>query len=199
MTAEETYSGASLDDALSRACGALRARVEELRYEVVSESAGGEVTIAAGLDPLAVLGLFLSEMFRAGGLELKVQLHSGDEAMEGELSGADLRLLTNGGGRGLDALQYLCNRVVGRRLSETPPVHLDSDGFKARRAHQLREQAESAADEALRRERPVVLGPLTPAARREIHLALADDPAVETSSDGQGFLKRVVIRPRRRR
>ena len=42
-------------------------------------------------------------------------------------------------------------------------------------------------------------GLMTPAARREIHLALADDPGVETESDGEGFLKRVVVRPRRRR
>ena len=43
------------------------------------------------------------------------------------------------------------------------------------------------------------MGLMTPAARREIHLALADDPGVETESDGDGFLKRVVVRPRRRR
>jgi spoIIIJ-associated protein len=107
--------------------------------------------------------------------------------------------LTATGGRGLDALQYLCNRVLNRRLSDHRPVHLDCDGFKARRAHKLQERAEAAADEALRRGAPVTLGPLTPAARREIHLALADDPGVETESDGEGFLKRIVIRPRRRR
>ena len=38
----------------------------------------------------------------------------------------------------------------------------------------------AAADEAVRTGREVVIGPLTPAARREVHLALADDPAVET-------------------
>ena len=59
--------------------------------------------------------------------------------------------------------------------------------------------AEAAADEALRTRSPVVMGLMTPAARREIHLALADDPGVETESDGDGFLKRVVVRPRRRR
>jgi spoIIIJ-associated protein len=79
------------------------------------------------------------------------------------------------------------------------PVHLDTDGFKARRAEKLRDRAENAADQVVRKNAPVVLGPLTPAARREIHLALADDPDVETESDGDGFLKRLVVRPRRRR
>jgi spoIIIJ-associated protein len=199
MSEEGRYRGTTLDEALTEACADLRARVGELHYEVVAEEEGRPVEIHAELDPVAVLGLFLSESFRAGELDLKAHLTVGEEVLDCELSGEDSRYLTNTGGRGLDALQYLCNRVLNRRLPRHSPVHLDTDGFKARRAEQLRDRAESAADEALRRRRPVVLGPLTPAARREIHLALADDPGVETSSDGEGFLKRIVIRPRRRR
>jgi spoIIIJ-associated protein len=198
MSTAQRFVGGNLDLALSAASEALRARLEELRYEVV-ESDGQETVVEAELDPVAVLGLFLSETFRAGGLDLSVQLELGDEAMEGELRGADVGVLTAAGGRGLDALQYLCNRILNRRLMQHLPVHLDCDGFKDRRASKLQERAEAAADEALRRGAPVTLGPLTPAARRDIHLALADDPGVETESDGDGFLKRIVIRPRRRR
>ena len=199
MNEDGTYRGATLDEALSNACTALRSRVGELHHEIVEDAAEDAVVIRAEVDPAAVLGLFLSETIRAGELEMTAQLTLGEEALEGELSGLDLRILTNSGGRGLDALQYICNRVLSRRLSNHPPVHLDTDGFKQRRAQQLRERAEAAADEAVRHRSRVVLGPLTPAARREIHLALADDPGVETESDGEGFFKRVVVRPRRRR
>jgi spoIIIJ-associated protein len=198
MTAGATFSGATLDEAVSRACSELRSRLGELRYEVVADAEGGGVAIQAEVDPVAVVGLFLAESFAAASLDLKVRLSEGEEGLVGELSGEDLGLLTGSGGKGLDALQYLCNRVLNRRLAEHPPVHLDSGGFKARRARQLKERARAAADEAVRRGQPVVIGPLTPAARREVHLALVDHPAVETESDGDGFLKRVVIRPRRR-
>jgi spoIIIJ-associated protein len=199
MSQDGTFRGATLDEALSSACGELRARVGELYYEVQPEAEEEGVVICAEVDPVAVLGLFLSETFRAGDLDLTAQLTPGEESLDGELSGGDQRILTGSGGRGLDALQYLCNRVLTRRLPGHLPVHLDTDGFKARRAVQLRERAEAAADEAIRKRSSVVLGPLTPAARREIHLALADDPGVETESDGEGFLKRLVIRPIRRR
>ncbi|GEM_PF-1410637 len=199
MTAPRTFRGANLDEALTVACAELRARVGELRYEVVSEGGGNGVELAAEVDPVAVLGLFLSESFRAGALDVSAQLEVGEESLAGELGGTDLHLLIGGGGRGLDALQYLCNRVLTRRFSHHMPVHLDTQGFKERRAQQLRERASSAADEAVRTRTQVVIGPLTPAARREIHLALADDPGVETFSDGEGFLKRVVIRPVRGR
>jgi spoIIIJ-associated protein len=199
VTAPRTFRGANLDEALTVACAELRARVGELRYEVVSEGGGNGVELAAEVDPVAVLGLFLSESFRAGQLDVSAQLEVGEESLDGELKGTDLHLLIGGGGRGLDALQYLCNRVLTRRFSHHPPVHLDTQGFKERRAQQLRERASAAADEAVRTRTQVVIGPLTPAARREIHLALADDPGVETFSDGEGFLKRVVIRPVRGR
>ena len=198
MTTSKSYHGASLDEALSAASSGLNARLEELHYDVVEDGVD-TVVVEAEVDPVAVLGLFLSETFRAGALDITAHLTVEEDALEGELEGQDLRYFTSSGGRGLDALQYLCNRVLNRRLSEHIPIHLDSDGFKERRAKKLQERAESAADEAMRRGAPVILGPLTPAARREIHLALADDPGVETDSDGDGFLKRLVIRPRRRR
>jgi spoIIIJ-associated protein len=192
------YRGETLDAALSAACAALNARIGELRYEVEDAHDGG-VVVSAEIDPVAVLGLFLSETFRAGDLDLVVRLDETEDALEGELEGADCGILTAAGGKGLDALQYLCNRVLNRRLERHLPVHLDTDGFKDRRSLQLQDKAEEAADEALRTRAPVVMGLMTPAARREIHLALADDPGVETESDGEGFLKRVVVRPRRRR
>ena len=199
MSGGRSYRGANLDEALSAACTGLRSRMEELHYEVVEEAGDEGVEIEAEVDPVAVLGLFLSETFRAGDLDITARLVVGEDALEGELEGSDLRFFTASGGRGLDALQYLSNRVLNRRLTERLPVHLDADGFKERRALQLQERAEAAADEALRRGAPITLGPLTPAARREIHLALADDPGVETESEGDGFLKRVVVRPLRRR
>jgi predicted RNA-binding protein Jag len=187
-----------LDEALSRASAGLRARLGELRYEVGEDEDGGRVAIRAEVDSIAVVGLFLVETCRASELDIKVGLREGADGLEGELSGEDVRLLTASGGQGLDALQYLCNRVLNRRLAEHPPVRLDCAGFKARRARQLEERARAAAEEVSRRGSPVVLGPLTPAARREVHLALANHPAVETESDGEGFFKRVVVRPRRR-
>lgn len=192
------FRGETLDAALSEACSALRARFGELRYDVGATDSEG-VVVEAELDPVAVLGLFLSETLSAGEIEVTARLRETDEALEGELSGNDCGILTAAGGKGLDSLQYLCNRVLNRRLERHLPVHLDTDGFKDRRSLLLQDKAEEAADEAIRTRSPVVMGLMTPAARREIHLALADDPGVETESDGEGFLKRVVVHPRRRR
>lgn len=196
---EQVFVGRTLDEARAQAAEHLRVGAGDLAVSVVGDEGGGGVTIRAQVDPRNIVLGFLAKVFRAGELDLEARVDADEGVLVGDLSGADLGVLTGGGGRGLDALQYLSNRVLNRHLHEHPPVHLDTNGFKERRARRLQDEAESAADEAVRTRRAVVLGPYTPAARREIHLALADDPAVETESDGEGFLKRVVIRPRRRR
>ncbi len=82
MTVAGRFRGVNLDEALTAACAELRARVGELRYEVVVESAGNGVELSAEVDPVAVLGLFLSESFRAGQLDVSVQLELGDESLD---------------------------------------------------------------------------------------------------------------------
>ena len=193
----QTFHAASLDEALNEACAFFDLSVAEIQYEVVEgESAG--LSIEAAPDALAILGLFLSQLFEVGKLDLRVRLNMREDTLEGELSGEDFGILAAGKGRGLDSLQYLCNRMLGHKIHEHLPVRLDGDGFKDRRADRLYDEAMDAAETAVRRRKPVSIGPLTPAARREVHLALADDEDVYTESDGDGFLKRVVVYPQRR-
>jgi len=193
---ERRYEAPTLTAALDAAAGELGCGHEELAYQVLEET-GDRVVVEATVDPQAVLGLFLRRVFTAGGMEIATELTSENDALHGELAGADTGLLTRCGGEALDALQYLSNRVLDARLGEHPAVRLDSAGFKAARRERLARLARREADRAVATRRPVRLEPMTPAARREVHVALADDDRVETDSDGTGFFKRVVIRPRR--
>jgi len=197
VTAQQ-FSGKTLDEALSAACSGLGARIGEIHYEV-EDGGEGEVIVHASLDPAAILGLFLSEAFGAGELELNARLEVAGDALAVEIEGPDTTLLTARGGEALDGLQYLCNRVLDGRTREHLPVHVGVGNFKEQRAERLFRKAEEAADVAARTGRPQTLAPMTPAARRQIHLALAEDNRVETESEGRGFIKRVVVRPRRRR
>jgi predicted RNA-binding protein Jag len=36
---------------------------------------------------------------------------------------------------------------------------------------------------------------MNPSDRRVVHMTLADDPHVETESDGEGYFKRITVRP----
>ncbi|MEJ2581395.1 MAG: hypothetical protein P8127_07135, partial [Acidobacteriota bacterium] len=79
MTGRKTFHGPTLDEALSAACDGIGARLEELHYEVVPDDESG-VAILAAVDPVAVLGLFLSESFRAGELDITARLEQRADA-----------------------------------------------------------------------------------------------------------------------
>ena len=88
-------------------------------------------------------------------------------------------------------------RIASKRLGT--PVHprLDAEGFRAHRKEALEELARNSADEVRRSRRPQLLPPLAPWERRLVHLALSEEPDVETESEGDGFMKRVEVRLKR--
>ena len=113
-----------------------------------------------------------------------------------ELIGDDVEPLLASGGEGLSGLEVLTGRIASRSLGRPVYPRLDAEGFRAHQRESLEELALRSAEEAKRTQRPQLLPPLSPAERRLIHLALAEDPEVETRSEGEGFLKRVAVRPK---
>lgn len=110
-----------------------------------------------------------------------------------DVEGDDLGLLIGRRGETLAALQYLLNLMVGRKLSEHATFTVDVEGYRRRREKQLDSLAHRMADQVRRTRRPVTLEPMPPNERRIVHLTLAEDRDVETSSTGEGENRKVSI------
>lgn len=136
----------------------------------------------------------LSELLSVAGFLLETRRRSSQEEMVIELIGDDVEPLLVNKGEGLNGLEILTGRIASRRLGR--PVHprLDAEGFRAHQRESLEELAQRSAEEVKRTRHPQLLPPLSPGERRLIHLALAQDPEVETESEGDGFLKRVAVK-----
>ncbi len=111
--------------------------------------------------------------------------------------GEDLGLLIGRRGTSLAALQYLVNVMVTRQLGSRVLVTVDVERYRRRREETLRNLARRMAERVRQTRRPITLEPMPAAERRIIHLALANDPNVATSSIGSGDARKVVIRPQR--
>jgi spoIIIJ-associated protein len=150
---------------------------------------------ATGQDAVAAVESTLTELLSAAGLLLEIRRReaSGDEILF-ELIGDDAEPLLANQGEGLTGLEVLVGRIASKRIGQ--PVHprLDAEGFRAQRKGALEDLAAQSAAEVRRTRRPQLLPPLSPWERRLVHLALAEDPDVETESEGDGFLKRVEVR-----
>ncbi len=115
--------------------------------------------------------------------------------LQADIYGGDSGKIIGRGGRTLAALEYLTNAVVNKDEAAHVRVSVDVGGYKARRDERLRGVALKAAARARKTGFAVELEPMSAAERRVIHMALADEPEVESESSGEGKNRRVVVKP----
>jgi spoIIIJ-associated protein len=134
------------------------------------------------------------QLLELADLEVSAEMVLTGGRLEVEIEGVDQELLTEDEGQVLLALQHLLPRVMYGQLGRIVPCHLDSGGYQRRKEERLRGLARRVADEVASRGGTRTLRPMNPADRRIVHITLADDPEVETESQGSGYFKRVNIR-----
>ena len=111
--------------------------------------------------------------------------------VDGEASG----VVIGRHGQGLDAIEYILNRMVARQHADSGHIVVDASSYRARRRENLIEMARRMADRAKRERRTVTLNPLSPRDRRIVHLALQEDREVTTRSHGDGVHRKLLIVP----
>jgi spoIIIJ-associated protein len=138
----------------------------------------------------------LHDIIRHVGVDAQIAAVPDGSAPRLEIGGDPSGLLIGRRGQTLDALEYLVNRIalhdeaaVGMRVT------VDVDGYRVRRQQALEDQARRMSERARSSGKPISLNPLGPRDRRIVHLALQNDTAVTTRSEGEGFYRRVVIAP----
>ena len=112
-----------------------------------------------------------------------------------DVDGDDSGLLIGRRGETLRALQFLVSFIASRRLGDRVNLFVDVSGYQERRYETLRSLAQRNARRVASSGREITLEPMPPNERRIVHMALADDPDVNTISDGVGDGRRVVIEP----
>ncbi len=117
------------------------------------------------------------------------------ENIELEIKGDGSGILIGRHGQTLDALEYIINRILARRVKEALNVALDTESYRARRRQQIHRMALSMGEQAKREHETVHLEPMPPRERRIVHLALKDDPLITTRSAGEGYLRTIEIVP----
>jgi spoIIIJ-associated protein len=134
-------------------------------------------------------------LLRIAGLDLTARIYQGEERLEIDLVGSDTDWCFADDGELLMAMEHLLPRIIRSLSGEAVLCRVDCDNFHEIREERLRSLAQKVADEVRQRGRSRTLVPMNPADRRIIHVTLADDPAVVTESEGEGYFKRITVRP----
>ncbi len=131
------------------------------------------------------------------GTEASVEVQRDDLGISLQIRGDDSGILIGRRGQTLDALEYVINRVASRDTGHTTRLLVDSHGYRQRRRESLEALAQRMGERAESRGKTVTMNPMSPRDRRIVHLALQDNPAVETRSSGNGYFRKLLIIPER--
>jgi spoIIIJ-associated protein len=88
--------------------------------------------------------------------------------------------------------------MVNKQLKSPLKVLIDINDYRKRREETLQRMALRLGEKAKRAHHTVTAGPFNAHERRIIHLALKEDPSLETESLGEGEVKKISIIPKRR-
>jgi spoIIIJ-associated protein len=151
--------------------------------------------MAAEVSDVALVEELLLAVSEGLGLQAEVHVEEADGQLVGRLDGEDLGLFIGRHGQTIDAVQHLAQRIVHARTGEMRRVVIDAEGYRARRQESLERQADQAADEAAREQRPVALDAMTASERRLVHEYLRERGGVETHSEGDEPDRHLVVSP----
>ncbi len=149
--------------------------------------------VLSSADPVAWARGLVGEIVQGVGLSLTLDVRQDGEVIRVELAGADEGRLQAQQGELLSSIQYLVGKIASKKFGPAVQVEVDAGGFRERRTRELVELAKKTAAAVRESGRRALLPPLAPAERRQVHLALADEPDVTTESEGEGFKKRVAV------
>ena len=113
------------------------------------------------------------------------------------IKGGNSGVLIGKRGQTLEAIQYLIEKIVNKNRAERVRVQVDVEGYLQNRRINLQKIAKRLAEKVQRTGKPATIGQMNANERRIVHIALKDNSAVRTQSLGDGYLRKLVIFPKK--
>jgi spoIIIJ-associated protein len=202
------YEGKSQKEAIKRASEDLGVDVSNLKVEVLGSksrffSFGSATRIRVYLeddkdDVAAQVETFLRELFGTIDTEITTRSVEEEDRIYIEIASESAGMIIGKRGKTLEALQLLVNIIFNRGEDQWKKVILDIENYRDKRENTLKELALKVARKVKKTGKSQYLEPMNPFERRIIHMALQDDPHVDTRSEGNGNIKRVKVFLKRR-
>ena len=144
-------------------------------------------------DVSAAIIRFQTGLFAQLGVQATPTVTRDEDAYQVVLTGEDLGALIGHRGETLDAIQQLTSYAVNRGRSHRARIHVDAEGYRARREESLNRLARKTAAKVVKYRRNITLEPMNAYERHVIHTALQDFPGVSTHSIGTEPNRRTVV------
>jgi spoIIIJ-associated protein len=131
--------------------------------------------------------------------EAKISAEESSERILLNVAGGNPAVLIGKKGQTLEAIQSLVEKIVNKHHNDHDKIRIqvDVEGYLETRKANLEKLAARLAEKSKRIRKPVSLGQLSAYDRRIVHLSLKDDPDVRTKSRGEGYMRKLIIFPKK--
>ena len=114
-----------------------------------------------------------------------------------EIRGPRLANVIGRSGNTLEALNLIFNNIINAGQRNNRRYYtIDAEGYRARKADQLKTLALATLERVMREGKPIRLEPMLPSERKIVHLALSESSLVSTESEGVDPDRRLVVSPK---
>lgn len=107
-------------------------------------------------------------------------------------------LLIGKNGQTLEALEQMVTLILSRDKATRVKISLDTEEYRRRQEERLQSMALKAVEQVKQTGKIYRFDPMPARNRRVIHLAIKNDPDVETFSEGEGMFRKVGIKPKKK-
>ncbi len=173
------------------AAPAAATQVEEPQQEAEETSTSVEEVVDDEVAQAIVR--FQSGLFAQMGVEASSRITRDGDTYQVVLEGENMGALIGHRGETLDAIQQLTGYVANRGRSHRVRIHVDAEGYRARREEALQRLAHKTAAKVVKYRRNITLEAMNAYERHVIHAALQDVAGVSTFSTGTEPNRRTVV------
>jgi spoIIIJ-associated protein len=150
------------------------------------------------------LTTLVTSLFSLLGLNLESLIVSNGQATDGKagrttvvVKSGDAAVLLQNSAEGLRALNALARRLAEKKYGEeTANFLIDINGYHEQQLEVVRANARMLAQRARLFKHDVELPPMSSYERLVVHELFAEDPEIETRSEGEGKFRHIVLKPK---
>ena len=192
------FTAKTVQDAVNLACQELNVTVDDLNYEVISETKTfftkrAEIecyTIAMVQEYIeGYVRRFISEM----GFEVETVSYLQDGRIYCNINTSNNSILIGKAGVILRAINFIVKNAVSTTYKKRIELSIDINGYKEERYKKVASMARKLGKQVLRTKADIKLDPMPADERKVIHQELAKLDHVKTQSYGEGKNRHMVI------
>jgi spoIIIJ-associated protein len=170
------------------------------KHYPADDQSGGQQLFTFPKDPLDLGRSVLQRIVDSITSDASITVEEDSDRISFNVAGGNAAVLIGKRGQTLEAIQSLVKKVVNKHNNNDTRirVQVDIEGYLETRRVNLERLAARLAEKSKRIRKPISMGQMSAHDRRIIHLALKDDQDVRTKSSGEGYLRKLVIFPKKK-